>query len=176
MSNTEAMEHVKAMDYQWSLNDSLITLDPGVMLPEGQPYKFQYVTMKMRIPVGTIIHLDDQTHRMLRRTHYRRHRYDDEYDGRMYKMTAKGLQCMDCADYDDDDDDYYDNDNDVDEISIDLGSSKDGKEKGGIHIKINDDSNVKETETVTISKDGKTIKTKVKKVGPVTITEEEEKK
>ncbi|MES2779893.1 MAG: hypothetical protein V4651_08335, partial [Bacteroidota bacterium] len=120
------------------------------------PFKFQQVFAKLRVPVGTIIIVDKAIMKMINAS------YEEDFDmGETFKMTSKGLKCLDCVDTQDDDED----------VNIEWNMDD---ENGDMNIRIGKKDNETTTQTEIIKDGDKTIKVEKKEVGPITITKKTE--
>lgn len=94
-----ATENAQAIQFKADLNGNRLVLDEGVKLSDNQPFKYQQVSAKLRVPVGTILKLDPAVRKMLDED------FEEDFDlGNTFKMTSKGLRCIDCEDSEDGED------------------------------------------------------------------------
>ncbi len=169
-TDTEAKELASAIDYKIEMKDSLILLDPQLLVT-NQVYKYQHVSLRLKVPVGTVIKVDPKILAMINRSDF----HDDEFDlGETLVMTKNGLKCLDCED-------NWDEDEDDKEESININIGKDAEEtkdeeENSVHIQIGGKDDKEEVVEVKKNSDGTITETKVKVVGPVTITKKETKK
>ncbi len=97
----EAAELARMVNYSFQQTDSSITLNPKLFV-QGQKYQFQHIQVKLRIPVGTIIKVDNYVLAMMNRSENKKQYY---YHGTTFLMTNNGLQCLDCKDEPEESDD-----------------------------------------------------------------------
>lgn len=156
-SDAHATENAEKINYAHTFNGNVLTLDRGVVLEANAPFKFQQVFAKLKVPVGTIIIVDKTIMKMINAS------YEEDFDmGETFKMTSKGLKCMDCMDIEDDDDD----------VNIEWNMDD---ENGDMNIRIGKKDKNGTTETEIIKDGDKTIKVEKSEIGPITITKETEK-
>ncbi|MES2559606.1 MAG: PspC domain-containing protein [Bacteroidota bacterium] len=156
-TESSAHENASKINFAHTLAGNVLTIDRGVVLDVNAPFKFQQIFAKLRVPVGTIIIVDKTIMKMINAS------YEEDFDmGETFKMTAKGLKCMDCIDTVDDDED----------VNIEWNMDD---ENGDMNIRIGKKEKETNTETEIIKDGDKTIKVEKREIGPVTITTETEK-
>lgn len=155
-TDAQATENAQKINYLHTLNGNVLTLDRGVVLEANAPFKFQQVFAKLKVPVGTIIIVDKTIMKMINAS------YEEDFDmGETFKMTSKGLKCLDCIDIEDDDED----------VNIEWNMDD---ENGDMNIRIGKKDEESTTETEIMKDGNKTIKVEKSEIGPITITKETE--
>jgi phage shock protein PspC (stress-responsive transcriptional regulator) len=117
-SERQARENAQQIIFKHELVGNTLTLDKGVVLAANTPFKFQQVFAKLKVPVGTILIVDKAIMKMIN-THY-----EEDFDiGETFKMTSKGLKCLDCMDTQEEDTELdIDWDNENGDMNIRIGS------------------------------------------------------
>ena len=54
-----AREHARAIKYQWVRNDSVLTFNPYFKLPRNQRWRNPYLKIKLKLPEGEQIYMDE---------------------------------------------------------------------------------------------------------------------
>tara|TARA_R110001583_G_scaffold34847_1_gene116576 strand:+ start:21115 stop:22869 length:1755 start_codon:yes stop_codon:yes gene_type:complete len=141
-----ANNDAKAIEYQFTLNDKNLELN-GYFLSEfnnKNNFKEQLIDVTVYLPTNTVIYLDGSTKTFLDDVDNVQNINDRDMPRHLYKMTSKGLECLDC------------------DSSIYGTNYKDGNEnfklnidENGVELKINDGNNNAE---VKIDENGIIIK------------------
>jgi phage shock protein PspC (stress-responsive transcriptional regulator) len=92
----EAMQNAREIHYTVNVKDSLITFSNYFTLEEQSKFRAQEVHAELRIPVNTIVFLDFSMRGILYDIDNVSNTSDNEMVGRRWKMTERGLQCVDC--------------------------------------------------------------------------------
>lgn len=93
----EAQERVRNISYLIKQDSSGITFAPAFTFDEATGWKAQEVDVELRIPVGTTIFLDRTCNGFIWDIDNVHGTADDDMTDRRWKMTAAGLECVDCA-------------------------------------------------------------------------------
>jgi hypothetical protein len=88
----ESAELARLINYSFQPTDSIINLSSHFFV-NGSKYQFQHVQVKLRIPLGTIIKVDQHVLAMLNRNSKQKQRF---FKGSTLLMTTEGLKCLDC--------------------------------------------------------------------------------
>jgi phage shock protein PspC (stress-responsive transcriptional regulator) len=121
-NETIAANNARDIGFQSGLNQNVLTIDEGISIESDRPFKYQQVSAKLKVPVGTIIKVDPGVMKMINSN------YEADFDlGETFKMTKDGLRCLDCVDTEDDSDE---------DINIDWNVDDDD---GEVNIKIRKD-------------------------------------
>jgi phage shock protein PspC (stress-responsive transcriptional regulator) len=159
-----ALERARKISYSISQNDSLIVVDPLFKLEKGERLRGQNVTVMIGVPKGKVVKLDKSLYSFLHDVDNVTNTWDGDMVDRRWKMTARGLQCIDCENLNVEDSDF--------DIDVDLPGPPNPPVPPGIHIDDKDatvkmdekgiDIKSKEVQ-IKMDKDGINIKTKDKK-------------
>lgn len=93
----EAMERARSIDYLITQKDSLLTFNSFFTLGPNQSWRAQSVRMELRVPIGTVIFLSGKMAGILDDVENTSNALDEEMGDRRWRMTEKGLDCIDCA-------------------------------------------------------------------------------
>lgn len=96
-SKRDAQDRAKAIEYHISQMDSLITFSSYFTMGESQHWREQSVEMELLIPTGTEIFLGRSMLGLLNDVDNLSNTLDEDMVDRRWIMTARGLQCLDCA-------------------------------------------------------------------------------
>jgi phage shock protein PspC (stress-responsive transcriptional regulator) len=95
-NSVSALQNANAIIYNTSLTNKLLMIDDGIRVDKNKVFKYQQVSAKLRVPIGTIIKVDKNAMKMINEA------YEEEFDlGETFQMTTKGLHCLDCLDTED---------------------------------------------------------------------------
>ncbi|MFA6259992.1 MAG: PspC domain-containing protein [Bacteroidia bacterium] len=165
-SKTRAREFARLVNYNVHAHDSGFVFDDGFLLEQKDGFRFQDIHIQMFLPVRTIIIADQRVCDMLnlRGEHGIK-------SSRTLEVTQTGLVCLDCSQGET----FHDREcTDEEKVSI-MMHNKDDEEMDSVHITIQEgDDEIKVNKTKIRIKDGKRVKTTVRKTGPVTIKTTEE--
>jgi hypothetical protein len=125
-SEENAQQNAHDIAFKSELKGNVLTIDGGIHLDQTKSFKYQQVMVKLRVPIGTIVKVDKAVMKMINKE------YEEDFDlGETFKMTSKGLRCLDCLDTEDDDEEKlnieWNVDDDDGEVNIKI--RKDEKEK-----------------------------------------------
>jgi phage shock protein PspC (stress-responsive transcriptional regulator) len=95
-----ALERARKISYSISQKDSLITIEPLFKIEKGEKLRAQDVLVQIKVPKGKVIKLDKSLYSFLHDVDNVTNTWDGDMVDRRWKMTAKGLQCIDCEDLD----------------------------------------------------------------------------
>ncbi|NJK97170.1 MAG: hypothetical protein HC905_21690 [Bacteroidales bacterium] len=90
----EAMESAKVIKVNYTVKDSLITLDPFFRVINDQRWKFYHTKIIIRLPVGTKIFLDESTRELLDNVRNTNDYWDEHMVNKTWIMTGNGLELM----------------------------------------------------------------------------------
>jgi phage shock protein PspC (stress-responsive transcriptional regulator) len=147
-SKKDANENAKRISYRYEQVGNRLIFDETFNASTGASFRVQEVDIKLKLPKGKVIYFDNSTENLLNEITNTSNTWEGDMINRRWKMTDKGLTCIDCKDLD----------------HIDTKKSRKSKEQ----IKINSDHviingreiNVKEGETeIEIDGHGIRIKT-----------------
>jgi hypothetical protein len=90
-SRRQAIENAKMISYNVSFSDSIFTFDEDITFNEDAIFRGQHLNMTLYIPYDFPFTMDEGTSRFIAQY------VDSEYlEGYTWKMTRKGLECIDC--------------------------------------------------------------------------------
>lgn len=95
-SQRAAVERANAIDYGFVSNDTALLLNGYFAIPDADRWRNQDVALELRIPVGKTILLTEEMERIIYDIKNTTDTYDGDMVGRRWKMTEKGLACVDC--------------------------------------------------------------------------------
>jgi len=105
----EANENAKAVEYSYRQDKNVLTFDEIFTAAEGSRFRAQDVDIKIKLPKGKVVYFDKSVKYLLDDIDNTSNTWDGKMISRRWKMTEKGLECIDCEGLDrDDDDDYND--------------------------------------------------------------------
>jgi len=87
-----AADNAKDIIYSLTLNDTLAILDPLYIIPEKTKWKNQSVLIKLYLPEGYGVYLDETLTEMLEKYQPYSNYWPDEMVGKTWIMTANGLR------------------------------------------------------------------------------------
>ncbi|PBQ31492.1 hypothetical protein CNR22_06845 [Sphingobacteriaceae bacterium] len=136
-SKKDANENARGIDYTYSQDKNTLTFDQIFTVMEGSRFRAPEVEIKIKLPKGKVIYFDKSTKYLLNDVGNTSNTWDGKMISRRWKMTERGLTCLDCegldkSDADEDDEERHRKD----KVVID----DDGIEVNGeeTHIKIDD--------------------------------------
>jgi phage shock protein PspC (stress-responsive transcriptional regulator) len=91
-----ANENARAIDYNYSQNKNVLTFDEIFTVAEDVKFRAQQVDIKIKLPKGKVIYFDKSTKYLLDDIDNTSNTWDGRMIGRRWKMTEKGLECIDC--------------------------------------------------------------------------------
>lgn len=98
----EALYRAKHISYSIYQKDSLIELNPEFDIEEGDKWRNQNLRLVLKIPVGTVVFLSPSLKHIIYDIDNVTDTYDKEMLNRRWKMTNRGLECIDCDGLEDD--------------------------------------------------------------------------
>lgn len=142
----EANDNAREIKYNYSRQGNVLYFDELFTVTPGSKFRTQELDIKIKLPKGKVIYFDRSVKNILDDVENTTNTYDGDMISRRWKMTDKGLTCIDCE-----------NLQSVDgSISNETKDEKIEINREGIHV------NGKETE-IKIDKDGIKIHTPEKK-------------
>lgn len=140
----QANEHARAIEYNYTANGREIIFDEVFRVQEDGRWRAQKVDIRLRLPEGTVIYFDESVKRLLDDVDNTTNTWDGDMVNRRWKMTGRGLACIDCDNlkslYDDG---HFSGDHNVviDEngVKIDDKDARIRINKKGIQIQTSDD-------------------------------------
>jgi len=99
----EANENARAIDYAYHQDKNVLTFDQIFVALEGTRFRAQDLDIKIKLPKGTVVYFDKATKYLLDDIDNTSNTWDGKMISRRWKMTEKGLECIDCEGLDKDD-------------------------------------------------------------------------
>jgi len=149
-SRKEAVENASRIIYSFSQTDSMLTFDRHYSMNNSEKWRNQRVQLLLRVPVGGKVRLDKGLRHLIYDISNVQNILDRDMLDRTWKMTDKGLTCLDCTG----------NERTLGESITSDGDDEDkvNVDESGVHI------NSKNGDTVAIDKHGVRIHSKGKEV------------
>ena len=97
-----ANDRAKKIDYSYSQSDSVLVFNDLFRVNNIDKFRFQDLTIILKIPVGQVIYLDKSMEHMLYNVDNTTDTYDGDMVSRRWIMTENGLKCLDCKGLDED--------------------------------------------------------------------------
>ncbi len=95
-SRKSAIENATRINYSFVQKDSLLTLQRYFSVDRIQKYRGQKVQILLRVPVGAQVYLDKSMGDYIYDIDNVQNIWDNDMLERTWKMTSKGLSCVDC--------------------------------------------------------------------------------
>lgn len=99
-----ALDLARNIQYSYSQSGSTLNLDEIFVTRGGDKFRNQEVEVIIRLPKGKVIYLDKSLKRSLNDVDNVTNTWDGDMVGRRWKMTERGLECVDCDGIDTDED------------------------------------------------------------------------
>jgi phage shock protein PspC (stress-responsive transcriptional regulator) len=143
----QAYELARAIDYHHELTGNALLLDENFVIREEVKYRDPKIEITLSLPPGKVIYLDRSLRHMLDDVDNVSNTWDGDMVGRRWKMTEKGLECVDCDNLES----IYEHPRpDKHQVRIN---------KDGIHVQNKDEEVIIDKDEIRVrSKDGKTEK------------------
>ena len=141
-SRMEARENAQEIVHGFILTENELRLDGYFLTEEKNTYKDQKVYVDLYLPENQVIYLDRSTRSFLDDVDNTQNIYDRDMAEHYFKMTKKGLECLDC--------DILETieNGDIDSFNMKIDDK-------GVHIKVKDDN--EKSATLEINERGVTI-------------------
>jgi phage shock protein PspC (stress-responsive transcriptional regulator) len=129
----QAAELAGALNYNFSVSDSLVRFSPWFEFPEGDQWRAQKLWVEVQVPAGVTVHLSEDLERIIYDIQNVNSTYDGDMGGRRWMMQSYGLECVDCdglkrprhrssSDWDTDEED-----SDTESMSEDIDDARDAE-------------------------------------------------
>ena len=161
-----ANENANAIEYSYHQDKNVLLFDQIFTVMEGSKFRAQELDIKIKLPKGKVVYFDESTKYLLDDIDNTSNTWDGKMISRRWKMTEKGLECIDCMglDLDEDEEDYSSHKKRKKRKSDKVVINKDGIEVNGnqTEIKIDEDGIRIKTpeENIELEKDKKVEKNK----------------
>ncbi len=96
-SRKEANTAAVGTDYEFNLQDSLLTFSPYFELPGNSDWKDQNIDLELQIPEGQVVHLNRDLATIIYDIQNVNGTYDGDMVNRRWIMRSYGLECLDCV-------------------------------------------------------------------------------
>jgi phage shock protein PspC (stress-responsive transcriptional regulator) len=93
----EALDRSKAISYLIQQKDSLITFNSYFTIGANQHWRAQRVRIELHVPKNKVVFLSGTMRDMLNEVDNLSNALEEDMVDRRWKMTDKGLECIDCA-------------------------------------------------------------------------------
>lgn len=87
----DAKSNAKEIIFEWHQSDSLLNLTPFVSIPKDEKWRVHQVNVKLRIPVGTIVFLDESMKYIIYDIQNLQNMWDNDMVNKKWIMTDDGL-------------------------------------------------------------------------------------
>jgi hypothetical protein len=94
----EANANAKAIQYNYEQQGNTLLFDKYFVVDAGVNFRKQDVKMVLRVPKGKVVRLDRSVEYLLYDVENTTNTWDGDMAGRRWRMTEKGLECIDCKD------------------------------------------------------------------------------
>jgi phage shock protein PspC (stress-responsive transcriptional regulator) len=95
-SKKDANENARAIEYTYRQDKNVLIFDELFMVEEGAKFRMPRVAVRIRLPRGKVIYFDKSTKYLLDDIDNTSNTWDGKMISRRWKMTDKGLECIDC--------------------------------------------------------------------------------
>ena len=95
-SKKEANESARSIKYSYKLQGHELILDEVFQTTPGSNFRAQELDIKIRLPKGKVIYFDKSLKHALDDVDNTTNTWDGDMINRRWKMTDKGLECIDC--------------------------------------------------------------------------------
>jgi phage shock protein PspC (stress-responsive transcriptional regulator) len=105
LNKQDANQNAKSIKYKFNQIGNQLIFDEIFTVIADQKFRAQRVNMRLKLPIGKVIYFDKSVKHLLDDVGNITNTWDGDMVGRRWKMTDKGLACIDCDDLDSDSDD-----------------------------------------------------------------------
>ncbi len=99
-SRTKARENAQMISHSFDLMDNELNLDGYFLSDADHKYREQKVYIDLYVPIDKTIYFDKSARTFIYDVENIQDIYDRDMAEHYFKMTSKGLTCLDCEDYD----------------------------------------------------------------------------
>lgn len=93
----EAKQTANGISYNYAIHDSTLTLSPCYSINTSGKFRAQNIRLILKLPVGKSVFLSKDTEMILDDIDNVTDTGDEDMAGHEWKMTAHGLECVDCT-------------------------------------------------------------------------------
>lgn len=97
LNKREANVNANAIQYTYKQEGNVILLDKYFLVDEQTKFRGQKVNIILKLPEGKIVKLDKSLEHVLDDVDNTTNTWDGDMANRRWKMTERGLECIDCA-------------------------------------------------------------------------------
>lgn len=94
----DAKQNAKAIQYNFRQQNNILYLDRFFIVDEAAKFRMQDLSLQLFLPLGTIVKLDPGIEHFLDDVENTSNTWDGDMAGRRWRMTERGLECIDCQD------------------------------------------------------------------------------
>lgn len=145
-----AYDRAKEISYNYAVDSSKVVLDEIFYLSGDQKFRVQEIEVLIKVPKGKTIFLDNSLKHIIYDVDNVTNTYDQDMLNRRWKMTDRGLECIDCDGLE-----VSSNDEDVETEKVIINNEGIKVNQDGAHIVI-------DKEGININSDNHDIKLKKK--------------
>lgn len=95
-SKKEANENARSIRYAYKMEGNTLVLDEVFQVASGAKFRAQELDIRIRLPKGKVIYFDKSVKHALDDVDNTTNTWDGDMINRRWKMTEKGLECIDC--------------------------------------------------------------------------------
>lgn len=95
-NRAEAREHLRSVEYDYLAMGNLISFAPYFSIPKEQGYHFEDMRLRLLVPEGKAIFLQDGSERIIYDIDNVTNTWDWDMVNKVWTMTDRGLECIDC--------------------------------------------------------------------------------
>ena len=93
-----ANENARAIEYNYTVKGGELVFDEAFRVAEDGRWRKQRMEIKLRVPEGKVVFFDESVKRLLDDVDNTTNTWDQDMVNRRWKMTSRGLECIDCDD------------------------------------------------------------------------------
>jgi phage shock protein PspC (stress-responsive transcriptional regulator) len=107
LDKRSANDNARAIKYNYTREGNTIIFDQVFRVAEQGRWRSQEVDIKLKLPEGKVIFFDESVKRLLDDVDNTSNTWDADMVNRRWKMTSRGLTCIDCEGLDDEDEEFH---------------------------------------------------------------------
>jgi phage shock protein PspC (stress-responsive transcriptional regulator) len=92
----DARSHAQTVEYDYMAMGNLISFAPYFTVPKEQGYHFEDMKLRLLVPEGKAIYLQDGSERIIYDIDNVTNTWDWDMINKVWTMTERGLECIDC--------------------------------------------------------------------------------
>ena len=90
------MENARAIEYDYMELGNLISFSPFYSISKENGYHFENIRLRLLVPEGKAVLLKDGSERIIYDIENVTNTYDLDMIGKVWTMTNRGLECIEC--------------------------------------------------------------------------------